>query len=909
MKFLMSICFFLVLNFATFAAQFSITTDSVGPFQVGDYAQIQLLTDVPTKNDVVTFSFSGMTYGVDYLVNLGVPEKDKLVLSIDDVKREDLIIYFLNNANTKATTASLNVKLTKVPEEHLIVKNQNHVALKVIYAENYGSIENACCLQDAVYHWDKAKGVLTSSDVRAGNYDALNSLFTPATIDTAPLGWKSVLVAPGGHTLRIYSGAEIGPQTYQRIYADEVDSDNTMFNKRPKVKILGYDSYSKKYNRVKKANARVMFDKNHPQSVQVVYRSPIKLYHAANLKRARKEGFMFPEYSMDSRIWRSSVGGEISVTTQTVKDLSVGAVVFAAPQLEPHYFSNLFTAIPILIEGKYLGSKPKVYLEYLNTRGEVKTKNLKILRTVLNRTTGEVEKIVLKQIKSTSDMMLNEPMYLLVDNGIGFNRVTNAEDFHLKINGEDLFVPLNFTSGAFYDAVTLNTEVGNKIEWLNPFNNGDLTLNEQSFKDTPLAFEIRTIHKDNALRVNVKLGLEEKHFYIRTQNSALPEFITKGVSMTDGDFYMSFVNARAIMKVDNHGNIMYYRCEDNTMNRDGTGLWDFKKHVIDAKTYYSYHSSWQNYDGLQFSGYAPGERVVMDANYAVIDRVTTLASEHVDAGHPLDGHEFVMLGEKHYIVDCYLHKVVHNVPEYNQYTGVKMNPNPNGVGVVAPYIQEQRNGEVVFDWMSTNYPEFYSMTIIAASLKANDFANAQTDTPDYMHYNSLDIDDDNNFIVSFRHCSTIAKINRTTREVMWRLSDGLGDEYNASDFTLSDTEHVSCQHFARYHGNGYITAFDNSNSLTIGNKMKTRFVRYKINEASMSLESFESWVVRGHFSFACGSFQIMDETIGIGVASWGSNTTGNELISEFILDPEDSKVYFEIKIVDDSIFPYRCPKY
>ncbi len=65
-----------------------------------------------------------------------------------------------------------------------------------------------------------------------------------------------------------------------------------------------------------------------------------------------------------------------------------------------------------------------------------------------------------------------------------------------------------------------------------------------------------------------------------------------------------------------------------------TGWWDFKKHVVDGKTYYSYHDQTGAYDDYGLEGYAPGERVILDESFEEIKRIAFEASDVVAKGDP-----------------------------------------------------------------------------------------------------------------------------------------------------------------------------------------------------------------------------------------------------------------------------------
>ena len=70
-------------------------------------------------------------------------------------------------------------------------------------------------------------------------------------------------------------------------------------------------------------------------------------------------------------------------------------------------------------------------------------------------------------------------------------------------------------------------------------------------------------------------------------------------------------------------------------------------------------------------------------------------------------------------------------------------------------VEEVKDGEVVWDWKSIDYPELYSLTVTDAVATANDFANQYTDAPDYVHFNAMRLNDDGDLVCSFRHLNTI----------------------------------------------------------------------------------------------------------------------------------------------------------
>lgn len=63
---------------------------------------------------------------------------------------------------------------------------------------------------------------------------------------------------------------------------------------------------------------------------------------------------------------------------------------------------------------------------------------------------------------------------------------------------------------------------------------------------------------------------------------------------------------------------------------------------------------------------------------------------------------------------------------------------------------------------------------------------------DYFHANSVDKDEDGNYLVSARHMSTIYKINGSSGDIIWQLGG------KQSDFTISSELEFAYQHDARF---------------------------------------------------------------------------------------------------------------
>ncbi len=364
----------------------------------------------------------------------------------------------------------------------------------------------------------------------------------------------------------------------------------------------------------------------------------------------------------------------------------------------------------------------------------------------------------------------------------------------------------------------------------------------------------------------------------------LPYFSISGSTELEGNFYISFVYSSNIIMLDGKGNIVYFHHEDEGDDGVNAGFWDFKKHVIDGKIYYSYHDQDSSEDKLGIDGFAPGDRVILDAHFNEVKRIRFEQSDIVEKGHPLDGHDFYLFDLDHYIMSGYIRDRVYNIPGY-----------PDGSNVIYSYLQEVKDGEVVWDFRTVDYPELYSLTVTDAVATANDFANEQVDAPDYVHFNAMRVNDDGDLVVSYRHLNSIICLDRTAEEdqIKWILS-GKDDM-----FGLTDDQKTSSQHYVTVDGDN-VTVFDNHNITG-----ETRICSYDIDTENHTLVDFHQYRVDGKFTAACGSAQLLyGETYVIG---WGHSN--NDYVCLSVYDFAKDEELFRMTLDNNTNFTYRCVYY
>ena len=398
----------------------------------------------------------------------------------------------------------------------------------------------------------------------------------------------------------------------------------------------------------------------------------------------------------------------------------------------------------------------------------------------------------------------------------------------------------------------------------------------------------------NKLMIGVAMAL----LVVAANGAESPMIEATGTCDLPGNFFLSFCSSRDLLMLDNKGTVVWSKHEEQPEGRkqEVTGFWDFKRHVIGGKTYYSYHDNTGTYDNYALDGFAPGERVILDEYLREIKRITFEKSETVEKGHPLDGHDFLMIDLDHYILSGYLTNTVYNVPSrWGE---------PSRV--VYSYLQEVKDGKVVWEWKSTDYPKdpyddeynLYGMTVTNACPYADDFANEHTTVPDYVHFNSMQLNAGGDLVCSFRHLDAIICLDRSAKEdqIRWILS--------GNEFGLPDEIMTSAQHYATVEGDDKITVFDNGNGR---DPQQTRIMRYSINTNEMTATPETLYEPTDKFSAACGSVQVLEgNKLVIG---WGKATKDQDCLSVVDIS-SNPKTLFNVKLLDENAFTYRavyCP--
>lgn len=426
----------------------------------------------------------------------------------------------------------------------------------------------------------------------------------------------------------------------------------------------------------------------------------------------------------------------------------------------------------------------------------------------------------------------------------------------------------------------------------------DITINNvpvHSGQTTQI--QIPELDKDIAviIRYTNRYTGETGEQYIRTLPNAVWDYTV--LSRVDDGVYYYAHNGYAL-KMDHTGDIIFYYTDPNSSVKY---LNEFRKMEFGDKTYYlftayNYSHQWPALG----SGAGPNAKeIILDERYYPVTTVESLyETKRTPAGIPLDQHEFLMLGEGHYVLCGYVPVRVTNIPDTVPHSVF-------GTRVAAAVIQEVKDGQVVFEWYSTDYPELYEYCVDQADffneVDQADFFNESVSWADYAHLNSIDVDDqDENFICSFRHLDAMLKIDRDTGEIIWTLG-GSGDQ-----FGLTDGQKTSRQHDFRKIGKNTYSVFDNGYD-----REQTRIIEYTLDETNMSLVDFKEYYLEKMFAPYQGNAQKIGTT-GARYVFSGGMWTNNSNALFYDVDFETKQVLFEAVPVSnnqDYDMVYRAYRY
>ena len=437
--------------------------------------------------------------------------------------------------------------------------------------------------------------------------------------------------------------------------------------------------------------------------------------------------------------------------------------------------------------------------------------------------------------------------------------------------------------------------------------NGALPVANGSLSYVPAAIDGKAV-TDEVITFTMNSGTTYKVHMIPECFPAL-EITGEGVEADNAGVY-SFALDKFMIRVNTEGEIVYFR----NMGQVGEELMveNLAPQTLSDKQYYSMfvelHPEFRNANG----GFSSGFYLVMDENYKDIDQVTLAANEEENHKHGvgyLDQHEFLVMGDNHYMLLSYTPLLVENLPASIQGIGGE-----SKAYVWAGIMQEVQDGKVVSEVNTADYPLIYESAVekidyagstdqgVTVVVGQNEVFSMADGIQDYTHVNSIDytLDPDgtaDKILVSMRDQSAVFQFDIDTGALEWILGGKAStlsgyEEYAEPRTDDNGAEFMALtfgQHFARYtnkaedgtiDGNVEISVFDNHTGvapfLTVMQPAnKTRVFKAAIDEAAGTAEIFD--VVNGldlnektgkyHNASHCGSVQYEnDNAVVIG---WG----------------------------------------
>ena len=419
------------------------------------------------------------------------------------------------------------------------------------------------------------------------------------------------------------------------------------------------------------------------------------------------------------------------------------------------------------------------------------------------------------------------------------------------INGK----AINLTESGNIDLPLLSVENGITVQAVTDADE-TVYVNGDEVSDS-LYLDITSITREDVISLEIEKDGEIKSYEINLMPSTFPDYTTEGESATNGDFYLSSydLSNNYIFKLNNQGELIFYKAitkTDENGNEVSTNGLDFRKQYnSDGEIRYTYMPYLEDaFANGEVSGINPGCVVVMDENYDVIDEIYYIDENGEEI--MIDPHGFIWIDDDHYILAAYKQETV-EVPE-------DLGADNNLADLAVLYIEEIQDGEVLWEFCSKDYDQFFYESNSVTWAESMDVCY------DYMHFNSMNYDTDGNILVSCRHLDAILKISTEDGSLIWQL----GGEYD--DFGLTDDQLFSYQHSIILTEGGEYMLFDNADAANWAGEADTSSViRLRVDEENMTVTDFVRYTVLDYFSIYMGAIRELDAENSVYLWSVGGN--------------------------------------
>ncbi|GAA5864707.1 hypothetical protein JCM3774_006049 [Rhodotorula dairenensis] len=298
--------------------------------------------------------------------------------------------------------------------------------------------------------------------------------------------------------------------------------------------------------------------------------------------------------------------------------------------------------------------------------------------------------------------------------------------------------------------------------------------------------------------------------------------------------------------LDNSGSVVWYGGIGSVLN--------VGRHVYRGAPVIAYYTGSEEHPG-----YGHGHWKLFDESYQLVTVVE--AQPEATLANATDPHDFTITSSDTAVIELWKHRQVDLSPLGGAKDGVAFDCTIQEVDIAT--------SELLFEWHALDH-----IPIDETSYKLEDDAGTDDQPFDSHHLNSVARDDKGNFIVSLRGSSTIYYIDRSSKEILWRLGG------KKSDFKMGERTDFWFQHHVRIHSlpsnpsEKLVTLFSNGANQFEQPAATARGLVLRINLAEMTAELEHEYLPT--FNHACsseGSMQILENgnvVIGWGIVPWFS---------------------------------------
>lgn len=297
------------------------------------------------------------------------------------------------------------------------------------------------------------------------------------------------------------------------------------------------------------------------------------------------------------------------------------------------------------------------------------------------------------------------------------------------------------------------------------------------------------------------------------------------------------------------------------------------------------------YQGTQMVGWGHGHGIIMDKHYRIVKSVEPGSYQASS-----DMHEFRLInGGKSALMTQYL-RSVYDLCAWDLCDGLG-------------YIQQGAfqevdvdTGEVLFEWHSLDHVDPRESYVGPSTTEISGSGEEPGSPWDYFHINSIDKNEEGDYLVSARHVSAVYKISGVDGHIIWRLQ-GAKSDYYLDGFSFS------FQHDARFVSDNethtVISLFDNgSNGFNQTQPHSTGQVISvdHTTKVATCLLNLDPPFVDGHAHLAKsqGNFQRLPN--GNMIMSWGNDAFWTEYSA-------DNEIIFYGALGYSNVMNYRVHKF